>query len=114
MSRTFVGYLPECHPLLARHPGFIVLSVTSFNSLSPLKVIRDILAQRQYVDKILSPIVLSFISQTPDLTFKQNNVRMHMYQMITFIDFCEEWFLPESVARVATIVRDHHCHTPRH
>ncbi|GFV68778.1 hypothetical protein TNCV_694461 [Trichonephila clavipes] len=36
------------------------------------------------------------------------------YQMIKFIDFCEVWFLPESVARVATIVGDHRCHTPRH
>ncbi|GFY02340.1 hypothetical protein TNCV_3502221 [Trichonephila clavipes] len=36
------------------------------------------------------------------------------YQMIKFIDFCEVWFLPESVARVAAIVGDHHCHTPRH
>ncbi|GFW44205.1 uncharacterized protein TNCV_2777871 [Trichonephila clavipes] len=31
--------------------------------------------------------------------------------MIKFIDFCEVWFLPESVA---TLVRDHLCHTPRH
>ncbi|GFW09311.1 hypothetical protein TNCV_4276391 [Trichonephila clavipes] len=36
------------------------------------------------------------------------------YQMIKFIDFCEVWFLPESVARVAAIVGDHRCHTPRH
>ncbi|GFX31274.1 retrovirus-related Pol polyprotein from transposon TNT 1-94 [Trichonephila clavipes] len=35
------------------------------------------------------------------------------YQMITFIDFCEVWFLPESVARLAAIVGDHRCHTPR-
>ncbi|GFV54195.1 transposable element Tcb1 transposase [Trichonephila clavipes] len=36
------------------------------------------------------------------------------YQMIKFIDFCEVWFLPESVGRVAAIVGDHRCHTPRH
>ncbi|GFU56851.1 hypothetical protein TNCV_88121 [Trichonephila clavipes] len=29
------------------------------------------------------------------------------YQMIKFIDFCEVWFLPESVARVAAVVGDH-------
>ncbi|GFT39983.1 uncharacterized protein TNCV_2110861 [Trichonephila clavipes] len=34
--------------------------------------------------------------------------------MIKFIDFCGVWFLPESVARVAAIVGDHRCHTPRH
>ncbi|GFW52270.1 hypothetical protein TNCV_2427171 [Trichonephila clavipes] len=33
--------------------------------------------------------------------------------MVKFIDFCEVWFLPESVARVAAIVRDRHCHTPQ-
>ncbi|GFX69747.1 transcription factor RFX3 [Trichonephila clavipes] len=39
---------------------------------------------------------------------------MGEYQMIKFIDFCEVWFLPESVARIAAIVGDHHCHMPRH
>ncbi|GFT87125.1 uncharacterized protein TNCV_1938161 [Trichonephila clavipes] len=34
--------------------------------------------------------------------------------MIKFIDFCEVWFLPELVARVASILGDHRCHTPRH
>ncbi|GFW65383.1 hypothetical protein TNCV_396491 [Trichonephila clavipes] len=35
------------------------------------------------------------------------------YQMIKFIDFCEVGFLPEPIARVAAIVGDHRCHTPR-
>ncbi|GFU31753.1 uncharacterized protein TNCV_1176281 [Trichonephila clavipes] len=34
--------------------------------------------------------------------------------MVKFKDFCELWFLPESVATVAAIVGDHRCHTPRH
>ncbi|GFT43270.1 uncharacterized protein TNCV_2521161 [Trichonephila clavipes] len=34
--------------------------------------------------------------------------------MIKFIDFCEVWFLSESVARVAAVVGDHRCHMPRH
>ncbi|GFS55795.1 uncharacterized protein TNCV_4497741 [Trichonephila clavipes] len=34
--------------------------------------------------------------------------------MIKFIDFYEVWFLPESVDKIATIVGDHRCHTPRH
>ncbi|PRD34922.1 UNVERIFIED_CONTAM: hypothetical protein NCL1_13126 [Trichonephila clavipes] len=29
-------------------------------------------------------------------------------------NFCEVWFLPESVVRVVTIVGDHRCHTLRH
>ncbi|GFX24077.1 transposable element Tcb1 transposase [Trichonephila clavipes] len=36
------------------------------------------------------------------------------YQMIKFIDFCEVWFLLESVARVAAIVGGHRSHTLRH
>ncbi|GFU80938.1 hypothetical protein TNCV_1276851 [Trichonephila clavipes] len=46
------------------------------------------------------------------------HVKLHnmltKYQMIKFIDFCEVWFLPESVARLAAIVGDHLCHMPRH
>ncbi|GFT11151.1 uncharacterized protein TNCV_1084991 [Trichonephila clavipes] len=34
--------------------------------------------------------------------------------MIKFIEFCEVRFLPESEARVAAIVGDHRCRTPRH
>ncbi|GFX94553.1 uncharacterized protein TNCV_3087821 [Trichonephila clavipes] len=36
------------------------------------------------------------------------------YQIIKFIEFCEVWFLPKSVARVAAIIGDHGNHTPRH
>ncbi|GFX94655.1 uncharacterized protein TNCV_3088841 [Trichonephila clavipes] len=35
------------------------------------------------------------------------------YQIIKFIDLCEVWFLPESVAKLAVIVGDHHRHTTR-
>ncbi|GFW58467.1 ketoacyl_synth_N domain-containing protein [Trichonephila clavipes] len=48
-----------------------------------------------------------------DDRFEKDNM-LTKYQMIKFIDFCEVWFLPESVARVAAIVRDHRCNTPRH
>ncbi|GFU70707.1 hypothetical protein TNCV_4952011 [Trichonephila clavipes] len=41
------------------------------------------------------------------------DIMLTKYQMIKFIDSCEVWFLPESVARVAAIVRDHRCHPPR-
>ncbi|GFU65179.1 uncharacterized protein TNCV_4056491 [Trichonephila clavipes] len=43
--------------------------------------------------------------------FVDNMLTKH--QMIKFIDFCESWFLRESVPRVAAIVEDHRCHTPR-
>ncbi|GFU07932.1 hypothetical protein TNCV_2271511 [Trichonephila clavipes] len=50
---------------------------------------------------------------------KQNKIyfvgnMLTKYQMIKFIDFCEVWFLPESVARLAVITGDPRCHTPRH
>ncbi|GFU66359.1 hypothetical protein TNCV_2551081 [Trichonephila clavipes] len=46
-------------------------------------------------------------------TAMQDNM-LTKYRMIKFIDFCEVWFLPESVTRVATIVGENRCHTPRH
>ncbi|GFX85438.1 hypothetical protein TNCV_3716121 [Trichonephila clavipes] len=42
-----------------------------------------------------------------------NDNMLTKYQMIKFIDFWEVWFLPESVARLAAIVGDHGCQTPR-
>ncbi|GFV00202.1 hypothetical protein TNCV_3322531 [Trichonephila clavipes] len=45
--------------------------------------------------------------------FSSDNM-LTKYQRIKFIDFCEVWFLPESVAIVAPFVGDHRCHTPRH
>ncbi|GFW04742.1 hypothetical protein TNCV_4879781 [Trichonephila clavipes] len=42
------------------------------------------------------------------------NSMLTKYQMIKFIDFCEVWFLPESVASVAAIDGDHRSHTPRY
>ncbi|GFY05710.1 uncharacterized protein TNCV_4403771 [Trichonephila clavipes] len=53
------------------------------------------------------------IIQETLLSQVMNNM-LTKYQRIKFIDFCEVWFLPESVARVAAIVGDHRCHTPRH
>ncbi|GFU20316.1 integrase catalytic domain-containing protein [Trichonephila clavipes] len=47
------------------------------------------------------------------LYLKRDNM-LTKNQMIKFIDFFEMWFLLESVARVAAIVGDHLCHTPRH
>ncbi|GFT79941.1 uncharacterized protein TNCV_4598331 [Trichonephila clavipes] len=51
---------------------------------------------------------ISFEIDTTD-----TNNMLTKYQMIKFKDFCEVRFLPELVARVAAIVGDHRCHTPR-
>ncbi|GFV00265.1 hypothetical protein TNCV_729861, partial [Trichonephila clavipes] len=45
---------------------------------------------------------------------KEEDNMLTKYQIIKFIDFCEVWYQPESVARVATIVGDPRCPTPRH
>ncbi|GFW24094.1 uncharacterized protein TNCV_4951381 [Trichonephila clavipes] len=42
------------------------------------------------------------------------NLSMDFVPLIQIRGLCEVWFVPESVARVAAIVGDHLCHTPRH
>ncbi|GFW40806.1 hypothetical protein TNCV_4368541 [Trichonephila clavipes] len=42
------------------------------------------------------------------------NTRYRLQPSVQAHHFCEMWFLPKSVARVAAIVGDHLCHTPRH
>ncbi|GFV45610.1 uncharacterized protein TNCV_127541 [Trichonephila clavipes] len=56
--------------------------------------------------------LMRFFNSTKDYGRKDN--MLTKYQMIKFVDFCEMWFLLESVARVDTVVGDHRCHTPRH
>ncbi|GFW04688.1 hypothetical protein TNCV_3897401 [Trichonephila clavipes] len=64
--------------------------------------VKSVLAQ----SFLLSVVVWRGCSDSDNMLIK--------YQMIKFIDFCEVSFLPESVARVAAIVGDHRCHSPRH
>ncbi|GFV92644.1 hypothetical protein TNCV_1374951 [Trichonephila clavipes] len=61
---------------------------------------------------LLSPQASLVLIYRPAEGMKDN--MLTKYQMIKFIDFCEVWFLPESVARVAAIVGDHRCQTTRH
>ncbi|GFW96219.1 hypothetical protein TNCV_571901 [Trichonephila clavipes] len=41
--------------------------------------------------------------RSSELSYWLTNNMLAKYQMIILIDFCEVWFLPESVARVASI-----------
>ncbi|GFY17520.1 hypothetical protein TNCV_3518751 [Trichonephila clavipes] len=56
---------------------------------------------------------LRMIEDVPSELDNGDNM-LSKYKMIKFIDFCEVWFLPESVARVAAIVGDPRCPQPRH
>ncbi|GFW00138.1 hypothetical protein TNCV_484341 [Trichonephila clavipes] len=56
----------------------------------------------------------SWKSFEPNIHHHIANNMLTKYQISKFIDFCEVWFLPESVDRIATIVGDHRCHTPLH
>ncbi|GFV69762.1 hypothetical protein TNCV_1349151 [Trichonephila clavipes] len=61
-----------------------------------------------FVNKLQQPLLPVYL---PRCVYKV----LTKYQMIKFTDFCEVGFLPESVARVATIVGDHrYHHTPWH
>ncbi|GFX58997.1 hypothetical protein TNCV_3814311 [Trichonephila clavipes] len=61
----------------------------------------------------VNPTPLAHADASRDVLPRGDNM-LTKYQMIKLIDFCEVWFLPESVARVAAIGKDHHFHTPRH
>ncbi|GFV29273.1 hypothetical protein TNCV_4603051 [Trichonephila clavipes] len=72
------------------------------------------------VTKVGKMVAKNDVNLAPSPRFRQVSIESSLphnmltkYQMIEFIDFCEVWYLPESVARVAAIVGDHHCHTPR-
>lgn len=67
----------------ARQPGVMVWGAISFDSRTPLVVIRDTLTARRYVDEILRPVVLPFLSRTPGLTFQQDNARPHTARLST-------------------------------
>ncbi|GFV61050.1 hypothetical protein TNCV_485721 [Trichonephila clavipes] len=51
------------------------------------------------------------ISENIEKVYAAVHNMLTKYKMITFIDFCEVWFQPESVARVAVIAGNHRCHT---
>lgn len=67
----------------ARQPGVMVWGAISFHSRTPLVVIRGTLTSQRYVDDILRPVVLPFISRHPGLTFQQDNARPHTARVST-------------------------------
>ncbi|GFY17160.1 hypothetical protein TNCV_1089361 [Trichonephila clavipes] len=71
-------------------------------------------ARPVFIEKKIKVYVLLTVEDSKITKYKFKDNMLTKYQMIKFIDFCEVWFLPESVARVATSVGDHRCHTPRH
>ncbi|UYV72285.1 K02A2.6-like, partial [Cordylochernes scorpioides] len=57
--------------------GVMVWGAISFDSRTPLVVIPGTLTAQQYVDDILRPVLLPFLSHHPGLTFQQDNARSH-------------------------------------
>ena len=66
---------------IARHTGpqqgIMVWGAISFDSRTPLVVIRGTLTAQRYVDDILRPVLLPFLLQCPGLVFQQANARPH-------------------------------------
>ncbi|UYV80897.1 hypothetical protein LAZ67_19002125 [Cordylochernes scorpioides] len=57
--------------------GVMVWGAISFDSRTPLVVIPGTLTAQRYVDDILWPVLLPFLSHHPGLTFQQDNARPH-------------------------------------
>ncbi|UYV83005.1 hypothetical protein LAZ67_22001722 [Cordylochernes scorpioides] len=57
--------------------GVMVWGAISFDSRTPLVVIPGTLTAQRYVDDILRPVLLPFLSHHPGLTFQQDNSRPH-------------------------------------
>ncbi|UYV84811.1 hypothetical protein LAZ67_X003588, partial [Cordylochernes scorpioides] len=57
--------------------GVMVWGAISFDSRIPLVVIPGTLTAQRYVDDILWPVLLPFLSHHPGLTFQQDNARPH-------------------------------------
>ncbi|UYV71393.1 hypothetical protein LAZ67_8002959 [Cordylochernes scorpioides] len=55
----------------------MVWGAISFDSRTPLVVIPGTLTAQRYVDDILRPVLLPFLSHHPGLTFQQDNARPH-------------------------------------
>ena len=57
--------------------GIMVWGAISFDSRTPLVVIRRTLNAQRYRDDILRPVVLPFLLQYPGLVYQQDNARPH-------------------------------------
>ncbi|UYV81675.1 PLEKHG4 [Cordylochernes scorpioides] len=64
--------------------GVMVWDAISFDSRTPLLVIPGTLTAQRYVDDILRPVLLPFLSHNPGLTFQQDNARPHVLLWIVF------------------------------
>lgn len=67
----------------ARQVGVMVWGAISFHSRTPLVVISGTLTAQRYVDLILRPVLLPFMSSHPGLIFQQDNARPHTARVST-------------------------------
>ncbi|KFM60174.1 hypothetical protein X975_24545, partial [Stegodyphus mimosarum] len=61
----------------------MVWGAISFHRRTPLVVVRRNLTAQRYVDEVLRPVVLPFMSRRPGLTFQQDNARSHTAHLST-------------------------------
>ncbi|GFY14716.1 transposable element Tcb2 transposase [Trichonephila clavipes] len=68
-------------PIAGPQPGFVVWGAISFNSWTPLVVIRGTLTAQPYVNDILRTVLLPFLLQYHGLIFQQDLIR-HILQLV--------------------------------
>ena len=78
-QRTNTNYTIERHN--ARIGGILVWGAISYDSRSPLIVIRGTLTAQRYVEEILQPHVLPFMLRSEHAFFQQDNARPHTTQV---------------------------------
>ncbi|UYV69295.1 hypothetical protein LAZ67_6003159 [Cordylochernes scorpioides] len=74
-QRVDLGLTVEHHT--GPQQGVMVWGAISFDSRTPLVIIPGTLTAQRYVDDILWPVLLPFLSHHPGLTFQQDNARPH-------------------------------------
>ena len=75
----------------------MVWDAISFHSRIPLVVIHRNLIAQQYVDEVLKPVELSFMSRHLRLTFQQDNARPYTAHVSTALVLAEHYLGQQSV-----------------
>ncbi|UYV76601.1 hypothetical protein LAZ67_14001425, partial [Cordylochernes scorpioides] len=77
--------------------GVMVWGAISFDRRTPLVVIPVTLTAQRYVDDILRPVLLPFLSHHPGLTLQQDNARPHRHVLLWIVFNLAELFRGQQV-----------------